>query len=235
MFSNKRKSHWGKIVIITFIFLLLYGYSLGDTIKDFYARDNNIEDEKQNVDIASKDNGNESDKDNEDSSVSTNYPQNILNENDNSDKKISSKTVLVCKTYDSETNNIITNEIAVPSSLINLTLAEAEEYIKSNYRNWVIKEVNEDYIEIYETNSTDIGTSIGEEDSNNNESPYFLLKEQDGIVYIFEYDENNVEQSKKQTNIKFNLMAENDQKLFQKGIKKYSEDELYELLQDFES
>lgn len=231
MFSNKRKNHWGKIIIVAFVFVLIYGYSLSDTIKDFYEKNTPDKDNKQ-VEIVSKGNEGENNK-GPNSSASANYPQNIIGNNNHANKKISMHTIIRLKTYDSDTNDVVTNEIAVPSSLINLTLEEAETFIQSNYRNWVVSEINEDYIEIYESSFIDSGSN----DSENlpGSKPYYLIKEENSIVYIFKFDGNNELESKKQTAINYNLISETDQNLFQNGIKKYSEDEVYELLQDFES
>ena len=64
---------------------------------------------------------------------------------------------------------------------------------------------------------------------------YYLVKEVDGIIKIFFYDEQGTEKLIKTTDIAFSLLSVADQVLFQKGVIKYTVDELDELLQDFES
>jgi hypothetical protein len=64
---------------------------------------------------------------------------------------------------------------------------------------------------------------------------YYLVKEIDGIIKIFYYDENGKESLVRVTDIAFSLLSVADQALFQKGVIKHTAEELDELLQDFES
>ena len=88
-----------------------------------------------------------------------------------------------------------------------------------------------------EANNSDKQTSI------NNQNPvvlhtseaYYLLKESDGEVKLFYYDESGNETFIRATEIPFSLISESDQNEFVKGMIVETEEELYELLQDFES
>ena len=64
---------------------------------------------------------------------------------------------------------------------------------------------------------------------------YYLVKELDGIIKIFYYDEEGKESLIRETDIAFSLLSIADQALFQKGVIKHTTEELNELLQDFES
>ena len=64
---------------------------------------------------------------------------------------------------------------------------------------------------------------------------YYLVKEIDGIIKIFFYDNDGKESLIRQTDIAFSLLSITDQALFQKGVIKHTPEELDELLQDFES
>lgn len=64
---------------------------------------------------------------------------------------------------------------------------------------------------------------------------YYLVKEVDGVIMIFYYDEEGKETLIRETDIAFSLLSVADQALFQKGVIKHSSEELNELLQDFES
>lgn len=82
------------------------------------------------------------------------------------------------------------------------------------------------------------GVDISDTPGNQNDatnSGYFLVKEVDGIIKIFFYDEKGKESFIKETGIAFSLLSVADQALFQKGVIKHTSDELDELLQDFES
>lgn len=64
---------------------------------------------------------------------------------------------------------------------------------------------------------------------------YYLVKEIDGIIKIFYYDNDGTESLIRETDIAFSLLSITDQSLFQKGVIKHTPEELDELLQDFES
>ena len=64
---------------------------------------------------------------------------------------------------------------------------------------------------------------------------YYLVKEIDGIIKIFFYDDDGTESLIRETDIAFSLLSTTDQSLFQKGVIKHTPEELDELLQDFES
>ena len=64
---------------------------------------------------------------------------------------------------------------------------------------------------------------------------YYLVKEINGIIMIFYYNEEGKESFIRETNIAFSLLSISDQQLFKEGIIKHTPEELDELLQDFES
>lgn len=70
---------------------------------------------------------------------------------------------------------------------------------------------------------------------NKKEMAYYLLKEADGQIKLYHYDENGNEQVLKITDIPFNLISEADQEYFKNGVIIKDENKLNELLQDFES
>ncbi len=87
-----------------------------------------------------------------------------------------------------------------------------------------------------------IATEGGVENSDTENTPadtvkqgYYLVKEVDGVIKIFYYDEQGKEKLIRDTDIAFSLLSVGDQNLFQKGVIKHSEEDLNELLQDFES
>ena len=73
------------------------------------------------------------------------------------------------------------------------------------------------------------------DDSESAEKGYYLIKEVDGVIMIFYYNEEGKESLIRETDIAFSLLSIADQALFQKGVIKHSSEELDELLQDFES
>ncbi len=89
------------------------------------------------------------------------------------------------------------------------------------------------------TNMTDTPSGIIDSESGDNQnssnSDYYLVKEVNGIIKIFYYDEFGKETFIKDTDIAFSILSVADQELFRKGVIKLSTEELDELLQDFES
>jgi len=64
---------------------------------------------------------------------------------------------------------------------------------------------------------------------------YYLVKEVNGIIKIFYYNNEGKESLIRDTDIAFSLLSVADQALFRRGVIKHTPEELNELLQDFES
>ncbi len=64
---------------------------------------------------------------------------------------------------------------------------------------------------------------------------YYLVKEVNGMIKIFYYNEEGKETLIRETDIAFSLLSVADQTLFRKGVIRHTPEELDELLQDFES
>jgi len=92
------------------------------------------------------------------------------------------------------------------------------------------------------SNNTSSNTAIANSNDNlekndviPSDNEYYLVKEIDGIIKLFHYDETGLERLIRDTDISYSLISENDQALFSEGIIIQTEDELLDLLQDFES
>jgi len=85
------------------------------------------------------------------------------------------------------------------------------------------------------------GAEISDSDENDTiegeekPSEYYLVKEIDGIIKVFHYDAQGNERLLQNTDISFSLLSESDQQMFSKGVILSVEEELTNLLQDFES
>mgnify|MGYP000912387417 CR=1 FL=1 len=91
------------------------------------------------------------------------------------------------------------------------------------------RDMNSD--EVSENSDINSDNSVQE----NQSGEYYLVKESDGVIKVYRYDENGEESLLKKTDILFSLLSEEDQELFSKGVVVQTDDELLELLQDFES
>lgn len=217
MFTTRRRGNLGtKLFVVAIIALFIYGYVLDDDSLNNLRNINN-----DNNQIAEENTNPSQEENNHNNPPIDNANTNPTNP---TDKVITVGTKLICKTYDEESNNITTSEMNVPDEMINLSLEDARKYINNNFNNWIINEMNENYIEVYQT-------------SNNESSfePYFLVQEENGKVYIFEFDESGNKKIIQETNINYDFLSEVDQEYFSKGIIKYDLEKVYELLQDFES
>lgn len=219
MFVNRKKRNLGtKLFVLSIIALFIYGYVLDedniDYLKNLGLRDNS--------EVAENNDENPSNN-NEEDNRAVNNPSSNNPSIPKDEKVISLATKMICKTYDKTNNDITTDEMDVPDEIINLSIEDAKKYINENYSNWIINEINENYIEVYKTSET-----VDAE-------PYFLVQEKDGKVYIFKFDESGNKKMIQETGINFNFLSEVDQEYFREGIIKYDLEEVYELLQDFES
>ncbi|HML37322.1 MAG TPA: hypothetical protein PKA19_07885, partial [Bacillota bacterium] len=70
---------------------------------------------------------------------------------------------------------------------------------------------------------TTAGAVVPEEPAVNQEG-YYLVKEVNGIIKIFYYDKEGKESLVRNTDIAFSLLSIADQKLFQKGVIKHTQD-----------
>ena len=64
---------------------------------------------------------------------------------------------------------------------------------------------------------------------------YYLIREENGLIKIYQCDEDGEEKLMRTTDISYSLLYDDDQRMFSEGVKVYTEDEVMELLQDFES
>lgn len=67
------------------------------------------------------------------------------------------------------------------------------------------------------------------------EKPYYLVRNDDGIIKIYYCEDEKSDQFIRATDINYSLLRESDQNMFDKGVIRKTKDGLSELLQDFES
>jgi len=65
--------------------------------------------------------------------------------------------------------------------------------------------------------------------------PEYFVVEEDQYIKVYFTDENGVKNLIRTTDISFDLLGAEDQELFRNGVRLENEDQLMELLQDFES
>ncbi len=226
MFSSRKKGKLaGKLFIVTIAALFIYGYILDDDSIDYFK--NLYSKNETDLNETNENNNNDPETNAESNDSNSNKdidPINPVDSHTNNIQYISSDTKLICKSYNNDNNQISTEELDIPENLVNLSIDEAKDYIAENHTNWIINDINEDYIEIFVTSQQE---SYSE--------PYYLIKENEGKIYIYEFDETGEQKMIQETNIHFELLSETDQEFFKDGIVKYDMDSVHEILQDFES
>ncbi|MHC1722290.1 MAG: hypothetical protein AB9836_03680 [Aminipila sp.] len=117
--------------------------------------------------------------------------------------------------------------------------ATENENISANV-NQTVKQNNTVKQNDIENDKVQKNTNLNSDNNDNNvqenqSSEYYLVKESDGVIKVYQYDKNGEENLLRTTDILFSLLSEEDQKLFSEGVVVKNENELLELLQDFES
>ena len=95
------------------------------------------------------------------------------------------------------------------------------DYEDSEY----ISRYDEDEFDDYEENTN----------AENTNEEYYLVIEENGLIKIYECDLDGGKKLVRTTDISYSLLYEDDQLMFSEGIMVETEDELMEILQDFES
>ncbi|MBE6033925.1 MAG: hypothetical protein E7222_04410 [Clostridiales bacterium] len=109
--------------------------------------------------------------------------------------------------------------------------ANVKQTVEQKMNNKDIDDNEEDNDIVSENNTLNSDNNVQE----NQLGEYYLVKESDGIIKVYQYDKNGKEHLLRSTDILYSLLSEDDQELFSEGVEVKSEDELLELLQDFES
>lgn len=212
MFENNRKKRNKKIrnilLLVMLVALCAFGYSLNNDdiefIKNIYFQNNeNSADINNPKDIAN----NLKNKNNEIDEVIVN---NIIN-ND---------TKFICKTYIKNTDEVKTKQLKIPDELLDKSYSYANNFIKNKYKDWNIKQINSEMIEIYKVLENDLINK-------------YIIKENNERINIYKYDNEGKEKFIKLTDINFNLLNEIDQQYFKKGIIKNNLEEINQVLEDF--
>lgn len=136
----------------------------------------------------------------------------------NSDEeKISPNAMLILKKYYNECSHTKEETDTIPDELVNMSQKELEE----KYKGWKIEKFSKDEVILIKNES-----GICKE--------HYELKEKDGYIVVYNLDEKGQESLYMTTNIPVEYLPETDKHALQKGIYVYGNQELNEMLQDFE-
>lgn len=136
----------------------------------------------------------------------------------NSDEpKVSPNCIVTLQKYYKKCNHLNNEYIDIPNILINKT----KEEVQKNYENWKIQEFSPTQIKLYREYDTECGE-------------HFVLRNKDGRIAIYKINENNEEELYKETEIAIDYLTETDKVNIQNGIRVNGNENLNQLIEDFE-
>ncbi|KXG77021.1 BofC C-terminal domain-containing protein [Thermotalea metallivorans] len=138
------------------------------------------------------------------------------------DNLVTDQTKLIFKTYYQKSRDTVTEEKSVPVAMVGENLKKLEDYLLEHYAGWSIRSVNKDFVELYR-----VKESL---------SPhYYIVKEKNGFIAIFQIDENGNDVLIEQTEIPVSGLSDVDRKKLKEGIPVKDIEEINQILEDYSS
>ena len=131
--------------------------------------------------------------------------------------KTSPNAYLVFETYYKGCGQDVISKKKIPSGDVN----QNEAYFSKSYPDWRIKSFSSEKVEFYR-------------EKNNMCDYHYIIKENDGVIAIYNVDSNGNMTLKENTDIETKYLPEEDVELLKKGIKAHGDNELLEKLSDYE-
>jgi hypothetical protein len=135
---------------------------------------------------------------------------------------VTEETKLIFKTYYEKSRDTLAKEEKVPVILIGEPLRSLQEYVSIHYAGWSIRGISKDFIELYRVKET--------------LSPnYYIVKEKDGFIAIFQVAESGNNILIDQTTIPISGLGDIDQKKLKDGIPVKNIESINQILEDYSS
>ncbi|MBB6214853.1 hypothetical protein HNQ80_000938 [Anaerosolibacter carboniphilus] len=223
----RRKKRRGKFIAICFSLLLLgfiYGYVTNDTETPIKPNPNKgvIAETPKNNPEESQNHNNSKDpvetmpNQEDDLNLNLNVEETVNN------NLVTEETKLIFKTYYEKSRDTLTKEEKVPIVLIGEPLRSLQDYVSSHYIGWSIRGISEDFIELYRVKET--------------LSPnYYIVKEKDGFIAIFQIDDSGNNILIDQTEIPIFGLGDIDQQKLKDGIPVKNLESVHQILEDYSS
>lgn len=132
-------------------------------------------------------------------------------------EKISPKATLILEKYYEECDHSIKEYAKMPEEYVNKTKEELEAW----QDDWEIEEFSSSEVILRKR----VNGTCGE---------HFVIREKDGIIAVYQVQDNNEEVLKEETGITVEYLTENDKLRLEEGIRIYGEEELNSTLEDYE-
>ncbi len=215
----KRRRSNGKIIVGCFI-LLLSGFLYG-----FFSNGGEEQNKPNNNEIAQlpsipieENKNNEMDKpDNEVEDEEDDVSPVLQN-----DDIVTNNTKLIFKTYYEKTRDTLIKEKDVPTMMVGTSLEDFESYLEKNYYGWNIREINKDFVELYQV-------------SNQISPNHYVVKEHNGYLAVFYVNEEGDTELFKETEISISFLSNVDQQKLREGIIVKGEEGVNQILEDYSS
>ncbi len=133
------------------------------------------------------------------------------------EEKVSPNCILLEKQYFKGCDHIIKNAKDIPEKCINYSKGQFEKA----YQNWKIEEFSSNHITVYQ-----------EKEGFCNE--HYVIRENDGVLSIYNKNENGEESLVENTQIQTMYLPEEDLKRLEQGIEAVGNTQLHSILEDFE-
>ena len=134
-----------------------------------------------------------------------------------SEEKISPNCTIVEKQYFKGCDHLIKNIKEIPEEWINMT----EEQIIKQYPDWTLESFSKNQIVVSQEKEGYCGE-------------HYVIREHNGVLGIYTLDENGNETLKEDTEISTMYLTEEDLEILNKGIKAIGENQLHQVLEDYE-
>lgn len=202
--KKERVKHMKKWLVILFIVIIIIVAIFVGT--SIYKSQNNDDNIKQEEVNTKVEN-----------KIENNVRNDISVDINSEEEKISPNATLILKKTYKECGHSIKDYVEIPEELVNLTKEELEK----QYKDWQV----EKFTPLDVILTKEIEGSCKE---------HYILKEQDGVIAIYEEKENGEEVLKEITGISTEYLTENDRMEIKKGIKVYGKENLNSKLEDYE-
>lgn len=134
-----------------------------------------------------------------------------------SEEKISPNCTIVEKKYFKGCDHLIKSIKEIPEEWINMT----EEQIIKQYPDWTLESFSKNQIVVSQEKEGYCGE-------------HYVIREHNGVLGIYTLDENGNETLKEDTEISTMYLTEEDLQILNKGIKAIGENQLHQVLEDYE-
>jgi len=133
------------------------------------------------------------------------------------EEKISPNASMTLKKYYKQCDHTINEYIDISKELLNKTKEDLEEI----YENWKIEQFSSNNIILYK----EFDSSCGQ---------HYILRNDNGKITIYLIKNNNEEEVYEKTEISIEYLTESDKAQIENGIRVNGNEQLYQLIEDFE-